>query len=98
VREESTEPKGLGLLAAAHHDERQAFLTRSSKRRDNDFDGYLEIPHDLDIPSALGWWNHYQYPDMGRVVRGVLAASASGCAVERRLNCYLASHLVTLDW
>jgi hypothetical protein len=44
VREESTGPKGLGLRAAAHHDERQALLTRSTNRRGNDFDGYIEIP------------------------------------------------------
>jgi hAT family C-terminal dimerisation region len=100
VREESTGPKGLGLRSAAHHDERQALLTRSPKQRHNDYDGYIEIPNDLDIPSALGWWrDHYhQYPDMGRMVRGVLAVSASGCAVERQLNYYLASYLTTLDW
>jgi hypothetical protein len=68
----------------------------------NDYDGYIEIPNDLDIPSALGWWryHYHQYLDMGRMVRGVLATSASGCAVERQLNLnyYLASYLVTLDW
>jgi hAT family C-terminal dimerisation region len=63
---------------------RQAILNRSPKRRRNDFDRYIKIPNDPNIPSQLGWWrDHYhQYPDMGRMVRDVLAVPASGCAVE----------------
>lgn len=66
----------------------QALLSRSSKRRCNDFDRYIEILNDPDIPSAIGWWrDHYrQYPELGLMARDVLAVPASGCAVERQFS------------
>ena len=40
------------------------------------------------IPSGLGWWreNSRLYPDLGKMVRDVLAVPASGCAVERQFS------------
>ena len=80
---------GDNKRSAAHHADpeyRQLLLNRPSERRRNDYDRYIEIIGDLDIPSGLGWWrdHHRQYPDMGRAVSDVLTVPASGCALERR--------------
>jgi hypothetical protein len=66
----------------------QTLLSRSSKRRRNDYDRFIEIPNDPDIPSGIGWWKaHYvQYPDLALMARDVLAVPASGCAVERQFS------------
>ena len=62
--------------------------SRSAKRRINDFDRYIEVPNDPDIPSGLGWWkeNHKLYPDLSLMTRDNLAVPASGCAVERQFS------------
>jgi len=76
--------------AASHIDPEyhQALLSRSSKRCRNDYDRFIEIPHDPDIASGIGWWrNHWlQYRDLALMARGVLAVPASGCAVERQFS------------
>src|SRR5579859_7769872 len=61
-----------------------ALADRSSKCCKNDYDRYIEVPNDPDIPSGLGWWgeNHRLYPELALMVRDVLAIPASGCAVE----------------
>jgi len=66
----------------------RSLAARSSKRRQSDYDKYIEIPNDPSIPSALVWWrdNHKLYPDMGKMARDVLAVPASGCAVERQFS------------
>ena len=66
----------------------QVLLNRSSKRRRNDFDRYIEIPNDPDIASSLHWWRHndQQFSDLGRMARDVLPVPASGCAVERQFS------------
>ena len=66
----------------------QSLVSRSSKRRRNDYDRYIEVPNDPTIPSGLGWWreNSRLYPDLGKMVRDVLAVPASGCAVERQFS------------
>ena len=65
-----------------------ALADRSSKRRKNDYDRYIEVPNDPDIPSGLCWWgeNHRLYPELALMVRDVLAIPASGCAVERQFS------------
>jgi hypothetical protein len=67
---------------------RQALLSRLSKRRRNDYDRFIEIPNDPNIPSGIGWWrDHYrQYPALALMARDVLAVPASGCAVERQFS------------
>ena len=66
----------------------QVLAERSSKRRRNDYDRYIEIPNDPDIFSSLGWWrqNGRLYPDLSRMARDVLPVPASGCAVEREFS------------
>src|SRR5436190_5837182 len=66
----------------------QVLAERSSKRRRNDYDRYIEIPNDPDIFSCLGWWrqNGRLYPDLSRMARDVLPVPASGCAVEREFS------------
>jgi len=66
----------------------QVLAERSSKRRRNDYDRYIEIPNDPDIFSCLGWWrqNGRLYPDLSRMVRDVLPVPASGCTVEREFS------------
>ena len=51
-------------------------------------DPYIEIPNYPDIQSYLGWWgqNSRLFPDMGLMVRDILAVPASGCAVERQFS------------
>jgi hypothetical protein len=67
---------------------RDALLNRSLKRRRNDFDRYIEIPNDPEIPSCLGWWrqNHRAFPDLAMMARDILPVPASGCAVERQFS------------
>jgi hypothetical protein len=86
-------PSVLGSHSAqeAFHDdvEYQELLNqRSSKRRHNDFDRYIEIPSDANIPSSLKWWrdNYKSYPELAKMARDVLAIPASGCAVEREFS------------
>jgi hypothetical protein len=66
----------------------RALLSRSIKRRRNDFDRYIEIPNDPSISSCLDWWrqNHRSFPDLAKMARDVLAVPASGCAVERQFS------------
>jgi hypothetical protein len=48
---------GANKRSAAHHADpeyRQVLLNHSSKRRHNDYDRYIKIPDDPDIPSGLG--------------------------------------------
>lgn len=89
----TTAPSTLSNRSAqvAFHDdiEYQELLTqRSSKRRRNDFDRYIEIPSDANIPSSLKWWrdNHKLFPQLAKMARDVLAVPASGCAVEREFS------------
>ena len=67
---------------------RQVLLSRSSKRRRNDYDRFIEIPNDPDIASGIGWWRDHwlQYRDLALMARDVLAVPASGCAVERQFS------------
>jgi hypothetical protein len=66
----------------------QALLSRSSKRRRNDYDRYIDGDNDPDIPSGIGWWrdHHRQHPYLALMARDVLAVPASGCAVERQFS------------
>lgn len=89
----TTTPSTLGNRSAqvAFHDdaEYQKLLTqRSSKRRRNDFDRYIDIPNDANIPSSLKWWrdNYKLFPELAKMARDVLAVPASGCAVEREFS------------
>ena len=55
VAEKIPSSTGANKRSAAHHADpeyRQVLLNRSSKRRRNDYDRYIEIPNDPDIPSA----------------------------------------------
>ena len=64
----------------------QALLaSHAAKRRQNEFDRYIEITNDTSITSSLSWWkaNAVLYPDLSKMSRDVLATPASGCAVER---------------
>ena len=75
----------------AFHDdvEYQELLAQCSvKRRRNDYDRYIEIPSDANIPSSLRWWrdNHKSFPELAKMARDVLAVPASGCAVEREFS------------
>jgi hypothetical protein len=67
---------------------RASLVARSSKRRRNDFDRYIEIPNDPGILSCLGWWrqNEHSYPDLAMMARDTLAVPASGCLVERQFS------------
>ena len=60
----------------------------SVKRRRNDYDRYIEIPSDANIPSSLRWWrdNHKSFPELAKMARDVLTLPASGCAVEREFS------------
>jgi hAT family C-terminal dimerisation region len=76
---------------AAFHDDveyQELLAQRSFKRRRNDFDRYIEIPSDTNIPSSLKWWrgNHKLFPDLAKMARDVLAVPASGCAVVREFS------------
>jgi len=79
-------PSSHALIADPEYE--AALASRSTKRRKNDFDRYIEVPNDPDIPSGLGWWkvNHKMYPDLALQVRDNLAVPASGCAVERQFS------------
>jgi hypothetical protein len=67
---------------------RNALLNRSLKRRRNDFDRYIEITNDPEIPTCLGWWqqNHRLFPNMAMMARDILAVPASRCAVEQQFS------------
>ena len=62
-----------------------SLVERSSKRRRNDFDRYIEIPNDHRIDDSLSWWREHQedYPHLAKMARDVLAVPASGCTIER---------------
>lgn len=64
---------------------REALFNRSSKRRRNDFDRYIEIPNDPDIVDSLSWWreNQANYPTLAKMARDTLSVPASGSTVER---------------
>jgi hypothetical protein len=83
-RDSIVQPKRVREDADYH----QHLVERTTKRRKNDYDRYIEIPNDPDIESCLAWWRDRggAFPDLSKMARDVLPVPASGCAVERQFS------------